>query len=125
MYALTALDKPSRQSRCFPGRRNEDIMAAKKDAKKVNRAGKAELVKALATSVGLTQAQAGAAVDAMASSLVAHAKKGSVNVPGLGSFAVVKTAARTGVKPGTSEKIKIPAGKKLKFSASSTLKGNL
>lgn len=49
----------------------------------------------------------------------------SVGLPGLGTLSVKKTAARTGVRPGTSEKVKIPAGKKVAFKVASTLKGNL
>ena len=90
-----------------------------------NRSGKAELVEVLSSKAGLTKKDAGIAIDVLTDAIVAHAKKGSVNIPGLGSFSVVKTKARTGVKPGTSEKIKIAAGKRLKFKASSTLKAAL
>ena len=49
----------------------------------------------------------------------------SVGLPGLGTLSVADTAARTGVRPGTSEKIQIPAGRKIRFKAATTLKGNL
>lgn len=49
----------------------------------------------------------------------------TLGLPGLGTLSVKATAARTGVRPGTSEKIQIPAGKKLAFKVASTLKGTL
>ncbi|MFN3267296.1 MAG: HU family DNA-binding protein [Deinococcales bacterium] len=91
-----------------------------------DRMGKAHLVQEVAAKAGVTRKAAGAAVDAVIGAVLAGSKKGhSVTLPGLGTFSVVKTKARTGVKPGTKDKIKIPAGKRLKFKASSTLKGRL
>lgn len=49
----------------------------------------------------------------------------SVGLPGLGTFSVTSTAERQGVRPGTSERITIPAGKKIRFKAASTLKSSL
>ena len=43
---------------------------------------------------------------------------------GLGTLSV-KATARTGVRPGTSRKIQIPAGKKVPLKVASTLKDNL
>ena len=88
-----------------------------------NRVGKAHLVQEIAAKAGVTRKQAGAAVDAMIASIVGGVKKGNVTLPGLGTFSVAHTKARTGVRPGTKTKIKIPAGKRLRFKASSTLKG--
>ena len=87
------------------------------------RMGKAHLVQEVAAKAGVTRKQANAAVDTVIGSILGGVKKGSVSLPGLGTFSVVKTKARTGVKPGTTTKIKIAAGKRLKFKASSTLKG--
>lgn len=83
------------------------------------------MVAEVSTKAGVTRKAAGSAVDAMIAAITGGVKKGSVTLPGLGTFSVVKTKARTGVKPGTKEKIKIPAGKRLKFKASSTLKGKV
>jgi DNA-binding protein HU-beta len=89
------------------------------------RMGKAHLVQEIASKAGVTRKQAGSAVDATIAAVLAGVKKGSVTLPGLGTFSVVKTKARTGVRPGTKTKIKIPAGKRLRFKASSTLKGKI
>jgi DNA-binding protein HU-beta len=87
--------------------------------------GKAHLVQEIASKSGVTRKQAGSAVDATIAAVLTGVKKGSVTLPGLGTFSVVKTKARTGVRPGTKVKIKIPAGKRLRFKASSTLKGKI
>lgn len=87
---------------------------------------KTQLVEQVADKTGLTKKQAGEAVDAALESMVESIRQGqSVGLPGLGTLSVKATAARTGVRPGTSEKIQIPAGKKVAFKVASTLKGTL
>lgn len=87
---------------------------------------KTQIVEAVATSTGLTKKQAGGAVDAMLETVLGALKGGkSVGLPGLGTLSVRATAARTGVRPGTSDKIQIPAGKKVAFKVASALKGEL
>jgi len=87
---------------------------------------KAQLVELVAEKTGLTKRDSDAAVDALLNGIVDAVKAGqSVGLPGLGTLSVKATAARLGVKPGTSERIEIPAGKKVAFKVASTLKGNL
>ncbi len=87
---------------------------------------KTQLVEMVADKTGLTKKQSEEAVSAMLDVVVSAIKGGqSVGLPGLGTLSVKATAARIGVKPGTSEKIQIPAGKKVAFKAASTLKGDL
>ena len=87
---------------------------------------KSQLVEKVAEQTGLTKKQADEAVSTMLDVIVSSLKDGkSVGLPGLGTLSVRTTAARTGVRPGTSEKIQIPAGKKVAFKVASTLKGNL
>ena len=87
---------------------------------------KAQLVEHLAATTELTKRQSAEVVDAFLDVIVEAVKRGtSVTLPGVGTFSVRPTAARTGVRPGTSEKIQIPAGKKVAFKVASTLKGNL
>ena len=94
---------------------------------KPEKAGKASLVAAITAELGGQHSQklVNEMFDAFTSCLLTAAKAGGASVPGLGTFSVKVTAARVGVKPGTTEKINIPAGKKLAFKASSTLKGTL
>ncbi|GGN47381.1 hypothetical protein GCM10010842_38840 [Deinococcus daejeonensis] len=97
--------------------------APKAESSKV---AKTQLVEMVADKTGLTKKQSEEAVSAMLDVVVSAIKGGqSVGLPGLGTLSVKATAARTGVKPGTSEKIQIPAGKKVAFKVASTLKGNL
>ncbi|AFD27152.1 MULTISPECIES: HU family DNA-binding protein [Deinococcus] len=99
---------------------------AKKVPGESNKVAKTQLVELVADKTGLTKKQSEEAVSAMLDVVVDAIKSGkSVGLPGLGTMSVKETAARTGVKPGTSEKIQIPAGKKVAFKVASTLKGNL
>lgn len=87
------------------------------------RMGKAQMVQVVAEKAGITRKQAGTAVDAMLDAITDGVRRGSVSLPGLGTFSVVDTKERQGVRPGTKDKINIPAGKRLKFKPSSSLKG--
>jgi DNA-binding protein HU-beta len=49
-------------------------------------------------------------------------KAGRFTLPGFGTFTVRKTNARMALNPRTGEKIKVKAGKTVKFKASPTLK---
>lgn len=87
---------------------------------------KVELVSTIADRTGLSKRQAEEAIDATLKTVADTLSSGrSVGLPGLGTFTVKDTAARTGIKPGTSEKIQIPAGRKVSFKASTTLKGSI
>ncbi|MEW6421639.1 MAG: HU family DNA-binding protein [Deinococcota bacterium] len=87
---------------------------------------KTQLVDMVADKTGLTKKQSEEAVSAMLGVVVDAIKQGkSVGLPGLGTLSVKATAARTGVRPGTSERIQIPAGKKVAFKVASTLKSSL
>lgn len=87
---------------------------------------KTQIIDMVADRTSLNKKQAGESVAVMLDVVVEALKEGkSVGLPGLGTFSVAKTAARQGVRPGTSEKITIPAGKKVRFKVASTLKGNL
>ena len=87
---------------------------------------KTQLVEMVADQTGLTKKQSEEAISSMLECVVSALQSGkSVGLPGLGTLSVKETAARTGVRPGTSEKIQIPAGKKVAFKVASTLKGNL
>lgn len=91
-----------------------------------NKVGKAQLVEMVAERGDMTKAQASAALDTMLDVIVGSLKDGkSVGLAGLGTLSVKDTAARTGVRPGTTERLEIPAGKKVSFKVATTLKGNL
>ena len=85
-------------------------MAAKKTVTK------ADLVDQVAQATGLKKKDVKAMVDA----LLANGSK--VQLTGFGTFEVRKRKARTGVKPGTKEKIKIPATQYPAFKPGKALK---
>lgn len=85
---------------------------------------KAELVARIAEEADITKKAAALALDAVVSAIHDSLKKkeAKIRVADLGTFAVAKRKARTGVNPQTGKKIKIPATKVVRFSASKALK---
>ncbi|MEL6747954.1 MAG: HU family DNA-binding protein [Pseudomonadota bacterium] len=86
---------------------------------------KKELVAAVAQESGLSKDDAGAAVDAVFTTIENVLKQGDgaeVKIAGFGNFKVTHREAREGVKPGTSEKMMIPAANVPKFQAGKGLK---
>jgi DNA-binding protein HU-beta len=83
---------------------------------------KKELIAAMASNAGLTQVDAGKALDAFIEAATEALKAGeSVQLLG---FCTMKTAvrpARTGVNPATGQKIAIPAKKVIKIKAGKSL----
>ncbi len=84
---------------------------------------KNDLISKVADSAGLTKVDAGAAVEAVFSTIeTAMAQGDSVSIIGFGTFSITKRAARTGRNPRTGESIKIKASNQPKFKAGTTLK---
>jgi DNA-binding protein HU-beta len=84
---------------------------------------KLDLVAEVALKAHLTKKDAEAAVDALFELIARSLEKGEpVKVSGFGSFEVRHRAARVGVVPGTTEKIKIPATKVVGFKPAKNLK---
>jgi DNA-binding protein HU-beta len=82
-----------------------------------------QLVNNVAKTTGLTKVQAKAVVTTIFSNIKTAVKKGqTVAINDFGSYKIVKRKARNGINPSTKEKIKIPARKVVKFSASKALK---
>ena len=84
---------------------------------------KSELIKSIAAKAELSQKQAGAALDALISSITEALKAGeNASLLGFGSFEVRTRAAREGRNPATGEKVMIPAAKVPGFRAGKGLK---
>ncbi len=84
---------------------------------------KADLVDTLAGETELNKSQAKDALEAVLSTITSHLEKeDKVTLTGFGTFEVRERNAREGVKPGTSEKIQIPATKYPAFKAGKNLK---
>ena len=85
---------------------------------------KAELVGRIAEEAGVTKKAAAAALQAVVGAVQDSLKKkdGTIRITDLGTFKVSQRKARSGVNPQTQKKIKIPATKVPRFSASKALK---
>jgi DNA-binding protein HU-beta len=85
---------------------------------------KAELVAHMAEEAGITKKAAAQALNAIVGAVHESLRKknGKIRIAELGTFRVIKKKARTGVNPQTRQKIKIPAAKVPRFSASRALR---
>lgn len=85
---------------------------------------KAELVSRIAKEAGVSKKAASMALEAIVSAVhdALKKKEGAIRISDLGTFKVVQRKARTGVNPQTQKKIKIPATKVPRFTASKALK---
>jgi DNA-binding protein HU-beta len=84
---------------------------------------KEELIERVASTAGLSKADASGAVNTTLDSIKVALKKGQrVTLMGFGTFKVSKRKARMGRNPKTGEAIKIPAINVPKFTAGKRLK---
>jgi DNA-binding protein HU-beta len=84
---------------------------------------KAFIAEVLRESCDLTPVGATAAAGDLISAIVEKLKRdGRFKLPGFGTFTVAKTMAHIGMNPRTGEKIKVKAGKTVRFKASPVLK---
>ena len=84
---------------------------------------KGELTKAVATAVGISQAEAGKAVDAVFDTIASSVKsREQVAIAGFGTFVAKTRNAREGRNPATGATIKIAASKAVRFRVSKPLK---
>lgn len=84
---------------------------------------KQEFIQKVANKSGLSNRDAGKAVDAFMESVTEALKSGdSINFTGFGKFSAASRAARQGVNPRTGERVHIAATTVPKFSAGSQLK---
>lgn len=84
---------------------------------------KSELIKHIASTASLTQAQATAALNALESGVTKALAAGEdVALIGFGTFTVKERVARTGRNPKTGEELQIAASKVPSFKAGKALK---
>ena len=87
---------------------------------------KTDPVKELTETTGPGHKDVKTVVDAMLERVAGHLKGGDkVQLTGFGTFEVRERSARTGVKPGTTEKIEIAASKFPAFKAGKALKDDI
>jgi len=84
---------------------------------------KADLVNHVADITGMKKKDVKACIDALLNEIAEMLDRDyKVQLTGFGTFEVRKRKARVGVKPGTTEKIKIPASKYPAFKPGKALK---
>jgi DNA-binding protein HU-beta len=85
---------------------------------------KAELVNRIAEHAGISKKAGALVLNSVVGAVLEALKKkeGKIRIAELGTFKVIKRKARAGVNPQTRQKIKIPASKAPRFTASRALK---
>lgn len=87
---------------------------------------KADLVDRIAGETGMSKKDVKAVVDGMLGHVTTHLKSGEkVQLTGFGTFEVRERKARSGVKPGTTDRIDIPASKYPAFKPGKGLKDSI
>ena len=87
---------------------------------------KTDLINKKKKKTGNTKVASELFLDAFVETILEALKKGEdVSLIGLGSFKVANTKAKTGRNPRTGKEIKIPAGKKVKFTVGKVLKDSV
>jgi DNA-binding protein HU-beta len=87
---------------------------------------KAELIEAMASSAGLSKADAKKALDGFINATSSALKAGDrISLIGFGSFSISKRSARTGRNPQTGKEIKIAAKNVVRFKAGADLSKNV
>lgn len=86
----------------------------------------ADIVERIATTRGISKADAKSMVDSVFSAITEAAAAGDeISLNGFGKFKVRDSAAREGRNPATGETIQIAASRKLGFTAAKALKDRL
>lgn len=87
---------------------------------------KTQLANEIALECGMSQKDTQKMLDTTLERITHHLAEGNdITLTGFGSFEIRERQARMGVKPGTSEKINIPASKYPAFKAGKHLKQNI
>jgi DNA-binding protein HU-beta len=84
---------------------------------------KQDLINKIAKDVGVTKANASAAVDSLIDGITRSLKKGqSITFVGFGTFKTSQRKARTARNPQTGATIKVPKRRVVRFKAGKALK---
>ncbi len=93
---------------------------------KAKTVSKADLVDKVSDETGMKKKDVKTVIDTMIDNVSKHLNSGDkVQLTGFGTFEVRERKARTGVKPGTTEKIEIPASKYPAFKPGKALKDKI
>ena len=83
---------------------------------------KTELVAEVAEDAGVTKTVAARVIDSVLNTIKNGVKDGDVRLIGFGSFKTVNVAEKTVRNPRNGEPVRVPAGKRVKFSPGQDLK---
>lgn len=84
---------------------------------------KAELIEMVAQETGMKRKDVKSAVDSLFGRMAAELNRGGkITITGFGTFEVRERQARSGVKPGTTDRVAIPAKKYPAFKPGKALK---
>lgn len=87
---------------------------------------KADLVERVAEETGVGKKDVKAVMDSIINQVTANLKEDNrVQLTGFGTFEVRDRQAREGVKPGTTERVQIPASKSPAFKPGKSLKDHV
>lgn len=87
---------------------------------------KADLVDQIAGETGMSKKDVKAVIDGMLGHVTTRLKSGEkVQLTGFGTFEVRERKARSGVKPGTTDRIEIPASRYPAFKPGKGLKDSV
>ncbi len=93
---------------------------------KAKTVSKADLVDMVADETGMKKKDVKDVMDTMLDKITDHLDSDyKVQLTGFGTFEVRERKARTGVKPGTTERIRIPASKYPAFKPGKSLKDGI
>ncbi len=95
-------------------------------AKKNNKINRTDFIDLLATSLGISKAQAENIVNTFIDTIIENVAAGKdVNLTGFGSFYQVTRKAREGVNPKTGQRMKIGASKSAGFRVGKKFKDTI
>ena len=84
---------------------------------------KGDLIDRVSVDAGISKAQADRAIDSVMRGITDSLRKGErVTLVGFGTFSITQRRARKGRNPQTSELMRIPATKSVRFSSGKKLK---
>jgi DNA-binding protein HU-beta len=93
---------------------------------KAKTVSKADLIDTVADETSMKKKDVKTIMDSVLNHITRHLDKGEkVQLTGFGTFEVRKRKARTGVKPGTTQRINIPASKYPAFKPGKALKDKI
>jgi len=101
-------------------------MTAKRSRSSTDKLTKTDLTDLVAARTGIRRSHTKLVIDELLELIILSLQDGTtVGLQGLGTLKVIRTTARLGVWPGTSNRLAIPAKRKITFKPALTLRQNV